>query len=129
MIKEFWERSYDSGSRSTILKPLLWGISICLSAMVVLVKAGSPEWMLMGLGIIIVALIVTILFAYLFCLFKDRDALRSEKYSIQKIAMEKGLYGDDKSGIFEKVESSKKIIIPIKSGDSNIDGSKEESKQ
>lgn len=38
------------------------------------------------------------LFAYTYCLFKDRDALRTERYSIQKLAIEKGFVGDSLTG-------------------------------
>jgi hypothetical protein len=38
--------------------------------------------------------------AYLYCLCKDPDALRSEKYLITKLAIKKG-YGDSFTGLLE----------------------------
>ena len=38
---------------------------------------------------------ILFLFAYVFCLLKDRDALRSEKFSIRKMEIERGIYGDN----------------------------------
>jgi len=38
--------------------------------------------------------------AYTYCLVKDREALRSEKYTIQKLAIEKGFIGDSITGVF-----------------------------
>lgn len=37
--------------------------------------------------------------AYLYFMFTDKDALRSETYSIQKLAIERGLRGDDLTGV------------------------------
>ena len=43
-----------------------------------------------------------VLFAYVFCLFKDRDALRSESFSLRKMEIEKGLYGDSDMGLVQR---------------------------
>jgi len=43
--------------------------------------------------------------AYLYCLFADRDALRSETYSIQKLAIEKGFIGDSIIGILDSTNA------------------------
>ena len=37
--------------------------------------------------------------AYVYCLVTDRDALRSETYTIQKMAIEKGFVGDSLTGV------------------------------
>ncbi|MDE0334385.1 MAG: hypothetical protein OXI64_05455 [Defluviicoccus sp.] len=42
--------------------------------------------------------------SYFYLMFTDRDALRSERYSIQKLAIEKGLYGDNLTGTFRHVD-------------------------
>lgn len=39
--------------------------------------------------------------AYLYFMFTDKDALRSETYSIQKLAIERGLRGDDLHGVIQ----------------------------
>ncbi len=36
---------------------------------------------------------------FVFCIRKDPDMLRSETYSIQKLAIERGLVGDSTAGI------------------------------
>ena len=41
------------------------------------------------------------LFTYVYCLRNDPELLRSEKHSIQKLAIEKGFVGDSLHGIFE----------------------------
>jgi len=64
----------------------------------------APYWI--ELPFLIVTLVVVIVYigAYVFCLFKDREALRSETYSIQKLAIEKGYVGDSTAGLFKAEE-------------------------
>lgn len=109
-IKELFERSEASGSRSTILKPLTWFLSLIISGMLLLIRLDAPNWTIIIFTIIICIAIGVFFFAYVYCLFKDRDALRSEKYSIQKLAIEKGIVGDNMVGIIseatiQKIES------------------------
>ena len=98
LIRAFLEQATAKGSKSTILKPLGWMMGICISATLTSAHFKLPEWVMYlfaGFSCITMALY---LIAYLYCLVKDRDALRSETYSIQKMAIEKGFVGDDISG-------------------------------
>lgn len=99
MFKELLERSDSSGSKSTILKPLTWLLSVFIGGMVLLIKVNAPSWTIIFFSIILGLGISIFFFSYIYCLFKDRDALRSEKYSIQKMAIEKGVYGDNMIGL------------------------------
>lgn len=98
-IKELFERSDASGSKSTILKPLSWFLSLIIGGLILLVKINAPNWIIILFSIITCIAILLFFFAFVYCLFKDRDALRSEKYSIQKMAIEKGIVGDNIVGI------------------------------
>ena len=42
---------------------------------------------------------LALIIVYIYCLINDRDSLRSEKFTIQKLAIEKGIMGDDVTGI------------------------------
>lgn len=99
-IKELFERSDTSGSKSTILKPLTWFLSILIGGLLFSIQLNAPIWVTIFFSIVLGVIILLFLFAYIYCLFNDRDALRSEKYSIQKMAIEKGLYGDNLTGTF-----------------------------
>lgn len=105
-FKELFERSDASGSRSTILKPLTWFLSILIGGVLSLTWLKASEWLVIFFCIVIVAVILLFLFAYIFCLFRNPDALRSESFSIQKLAIEKGVYGDSTTGMI-KIESKK----------------------
>jgi hypothetical protein len=55
--------------------------------------------------------------AYIFFMTRDPDALRSERYSIQKMAIEKGLIGDDLHGLLEPTEGTTPPSLPAAASD------------
>jgi hypothetical protein len=65
---------------------------------------GAPVWACIMFSVFTGLSVVLYLFAYIFFMFRDPDALRSERYSIQKMAIEKGLIGDDLHGLLEPDE-------------------------
>lgn len=88
------------------MKPLTWFLSILIGGVLSLTWLKASEWLVIFFCIVIVAVILLFLFAYIFCLFRNPDALRSESFSIQKLAIEKGVYGDSTTGMI-KIESKK----------------------
>jgi hypothetical protein len=86
-------------SRSDALKPLSWLIVIIMTTAVLLVNATAPEWLLIVAACLLSAAITLYFVAFGYCLVKDRDALRSETYSLHKIAIEHGLVGDSITGV------------------------------
>ena len=103
-FKELLARSDSSGSRSTILKPITWFISILIVGFTTLVEIKASQWIVALFFLLIIVTVGVFFYAYIYCLHKDRDALRSEKFTIQKMAIEKGFVGDDISGIFSSDE-------------------------
>ena len=91
-----------SGSRSTILKPLMWLLGILLATLLAAFRFGAPAWFCYLLAGVILLAVLLFFFAYAFCLFKDRDALRSERFSLRKMEIEKGLYGDSDLGLIRR---------------------------
>lgn len=99
-------------SRSDVLKPLAWLVGLLLFASVAMVFAKAET--LIQYGCLGVTAFTVFLYAgaYLFCLKHDRDALRSEKYSINKMAIEHGLIGDSSAGLMqvdEMASSTKEV--------------------
>jgi len=80
------------GSRSTVLRPLGWLIGILATLFLAAIRFQASAWMnavivaLLGLGVLLY------LGAFAYCLLTDKDALRAEKFSIQKLAIEKGFF-------------------------------------
>ena len=92
-------------SRSDVLKPLAWLVGILATATIAALFSRPPDWVLVALVVALLGSTILYGMAYVFCLFADRDALRSEKYSLHKMAIEHGLIGDSSSGIFETGET------------------------
>lgn len=98
-IRELLSRSDASGSKSTILKPLTWFLALIIGGILSLLKFDSPVWLTIMLATIFCLGVAVFFFVYIYCLINDRDSLRSEKFTIQKLAIEKGIMGDDVIGI------------------------------
>lgn len=94
-IRELLSRSDASGSKSTILKPLTWFLALIIGGILTLLKFGSPIWLTIMLAVIFCLGVAVFFFVYIYY----RDSLRSEKFTIQKLAIEKGIMGDDVTGI------------------------------
>lgn len=63
--------------------------------------ASIPDWVAFVFLLFTVVTVASYLSAYVFLLFRDRDALRSEGYSLQKMAIERGLFGDSLTGVLK----------------------------
>lgn len=93
-------------SRSDVLKPLAWLVGLLLLATFGMVATKAEmliQYICLGLTVSSVLLYGA---AYVFCLRHDRDALRSEKYSINKMAIEHGLLGDSETGLFDPTDDA-----------------------
>jgi hypothetical protein len=87
--------------RTDVLRPLTWLVITLSSTLVATLAAKAPNWLPVTLTIVLIFAVVLYAGAYVFCLLKDRDALRSEKYSLNKLAIERGLLGDSDTGLID----------------------------
>lgn len=106
------EQMHATLSRSDVLKALVWPTGLLMSSLVALVFGNAPTWMLVIFVILLVLDLLLYGSAYVFCLFNDRDSLRSEKYSLHKLAIERGIFGDDKNGIIDIEEPPQGKLLP-----------------
>jgi hypothetical protein len=97
-------------SRSDVLKPLAWLIGLLVVATTSLVFAKAPEWLLVSIVVSLLGSVFLYVGAYVFCLVNDRDALRSEKYSLHKMAIEHGIYGDSDAGVITVAPSEPRAL-------------------
>lgn len=86
-------------SRSDALRPMIWPIAITAVALSWLGIHG-PLWLCVGLAILFGIGLLLYFAAYFYCLLKNPDSLRSEKYNMQKLALEHGVFGDSTTGVF-----------------------------
>jgi hypothetical protein len=87
------------GSRANALNPLAWAFGLALSALLVATRIPqTPAWLLEFLGCVVALVGIAFLTAYFILLFVDRDALRSERFTLSKMALEKSILGDSTHG-------------------------------
>lgn len=98
LIRAFLEQATAKGTRATVMKPIGWMMALLISATLTAYYLKVPNWIGVTFAVFAGLTMLLYLLSYTYCLFTDKDALRSETYSIQKLAIEKGFVGDDLTG-------------------------------
>ncbi len=107
VITAFLEQATAQGSKSTVLRPVAWLLSISIAGTLGAVYVHAPLWVVVLFAVFAALAASLYLITYVYCLFgKKEDLLRSETYVIQKLAIEKGFYGDSNAGTFKIEEST-----------------------
>lgn len=122
LIRDFLQKTNSGASRSSALKPLGMLICMLLSATLISSYMDTPEWIIKPLFFCTIVIIIVYVSAYIYLLFCDRDALRSEKYSIQKLAIERGLVGDSEIGMID-MDAAKNVKLHARKPKNNGDRS------
>jgi hypothetical protein len=100
LVTAFWEKADGQGYRSTVLRPLGWLLALCAAAAISSASVpSSPGWLTILFGVGTGFSVAIYLGAYVYCLIRNPEYLRTEKYSIQKLAIEKGFRGDSSMGV------------------------------
>jgi len=104
IFKAIFHQATAYGTRSTVLNPLGWLTATLLPATIGSFYFKTPTWLGIILAILSFLSVLLYFFSYVYFMFKDSDALRSEKFSLQKLLIEKGFFGDDIKGVIKKEE-------------------------
>lgn len=93
-FKSLIEHASSQGYKSNTVKPLIGGVIVCFAFSMVAFWIGAYilSYICMSLGGI---LVICFLFAYFICLYKDPNLLRSERYNLEKTAIEKAAITGD----------------------------------
>ncbi len=118
-ISSLFGQANQTGEKSTIIHPLLWVISILISALIAEVYFEADNLLKIGTFLLLFIILMFLMIVYWHCLINKPDYLRSEKWSIQKMAIEKQVVGDSYTG--EHVE---KQYTSLTSGGENYDSPK-----
>jgi hypothetical protein len=86
-------------------------LGLLLTAVLSAVGLKAPAWLIVLLAVLAVITVAVYLVSYVHFMRHDPDALRSERYSLGKLAINRGVAGDNLAGIIE-VEPS----VPSESG-------------
>lgn len=104
-------------ARSNVITSLLWLFSLTLLSTIICGILVEKEFILYVLLSFLGLEILSIILAYAFFAVKNPDCLRSETFTLNKIAMEKGQIGDITTGLNDHQSNSP--IIAIESGDND----------
>jgi membrane protein implicated in regulation of membrane protease activity len=80
------------------MNPLGWALATVLSALVFLVWQHAPFWIAGVIVAFAAVLLLAYVGAYLFFMLKNPDALRSERFTLSKMQIEKSQIGDTLHG-------------------------------
>lgn len=104
MFAALQEQTKLSFWRSDVLRPLHILFLALATVTVALTYAKAPDPLIYGAGAILGLVALTEIGAFIYCLLRDPDLLRSERIRMQKMAMEARLIGDEQSGLFDASE-------------------------
>jgi hypothetical protein len=101
-MTEMWAKiaqQIGGGSRTDVLRSLVWPNAMLLAALIWLSSKGAPVALLVFLGILLTGFMLLYAGAYIAFGLKDPNLLRSEQYNIKKMAIERGMLGDSSTGL------------------------------
>ena len=78
------------GSRSTALQPLVRLTALILTALVLSLIYDGPNWLTILISVILSIVILSFIIAYTHFAKEDPGALRSEKYVLERLKLERG---------------------------------------
>lgn len=98
------------GSRSTVLSDLRWLLGIVAIIFGIALRYQAPLWALVTVCVVLCIAFALYCAAYVFFSFKDPAALRSEKFGLSKLAIEKSVTGDNVAGFIDP--SVRSVLLP-----------------
>jgi hypothetical protein len=111
-FRELFGRVFAENAKSTALKPLGWLVTILSASSISAFYFKSPSWLGATFGALTAVSIVGYLVAYAYFAYTDKDALRSEKFYLQKLAIQRGFIGDDMTGYIRLDASAPRALPP-----------------
>ena len=96
------QHSKASASRSDVLRVLIWPGAIVATLLGATIGFGGPPWLVITLTITLLVLLAVYLVSFVWLLIVNPDALRSERYQIEKLAIERGVYGNSTVGLIDE---------------------------
>jgi len=100
-IQAFLQAATARGSKSTAMQPLAWLIGILVSGLICGAVWDAPNWLLVTLLVFLGCAVMVYLVGFSLFGFYNPDALRSERFHLSKLAIEKNLIGDNIAGMKE----------------------------
>jgi threonine/homoserine/homoserine lactone efflux protein len=110
MFRSLLQQATAQGSRSTVLNPLGWVLAISVSAVLGCVSLHPEVWLTKLFAGFAIVILVIYLVAYIYFALTNSDALRSEKFTLSKMAIERSMTGDSLKGFAETGQGDMKTL-------------------
>lgn len=94
-LSEYFAPQAGSGKKSTTLQPIVLVVGILISALIGSFLFKAPSWVYICILVFVFIVLGLFVYSYDYFMRNNPDALRSEKFQITKLAIERGLVGDD----------------------------------
>lgn len=101
LLHSLERQSKASGSRSDVLRVLIWPGAILATLLSVSFFGQAPAWITLAAFVALMIVFAVYLIAFVALLITNPDALRSERFQIEKMAIERGIYGNNLVGASE----------------------------
>lgn len=112
LLRSFLQQATATGSKSTVLTDLRWFIGIISSAFLVSLGVKAPFWVTVFLACILGLACLIYFAAYIYFGLKSPDSLRSEKFTLSKLAIERSVTGDNISGFIDPMLDKGNLHLP-----------------
>lgn len=106
----------ESRSRTDVLETLVWPFGLSLAATAgagVSVGFGAPTWLPFVPGSMSVLFGVLYALGFAYFALRNPDELRSESFTLRKMAIEKGLLGDSTVGLVSVADDKTQPVLTI----------------
>ena len=115
-ISELLQKSALRTSRSTVMTPLGWLLAIEFAGLAGALKYHAPEWVTVVIVVLLGLCTVTYVAVYVYFGLKSPDALRSERFSLSKMAIERSARGDNVAGLLDPSSDYEEKLLPATTG-------------
>lgn len=112
IIKTFLQEATARNTRSTVINPLAWLNAILLGGLGVCLSFSSPGWLLILMAIFLSIGIGAYILSYVYFALKSPDSLRSERFFLSKMVIEKSIKGDDLTGLIDPSLQTNARLLP-----------------
>jgi hypothetical protein len=101
LFRSLFEQASAQGSRTTAVAPIGWALATVLAALTGTSFTNVNPWIPVVLAIFASLLLILYVGAYIYFMLKSPDSLRSERFTLSKMALEKSVKGDNLGGFVD----------------------------
>ena len=114
-VRSFLQEAAVRGVKSTVLNPVSWLIGVLLAGLAACLASTPPSWLVVALAIFIGITVVLFLVMYVYFAITSPDSLRSERFTLSKMAIEKSIKGDNLFGLIDPAMVVNARLLPTAS--------------